>query len=191
MHGLQLTPRHRALRTASTVVAVVLLVIALIGSHMRSPRDAQLVANGEQLHYRGVPFTGILYAAHPNHWPQQFALVWRGEKFGAEYLWYANGAVRAMQSYRQGVPHGAWQQWYPDGRVKALRHYVDGASDGQYWTWHANGTVADFRVYDHGRELLYKSFISDGKPFYNYVQRDGERVGVQGGGFCKSRLPPR
>ena len=55
----------------------------------------------------------------------------------------------------------------------------------------ANGNVAQFTAFEDGQETAHKSWIADGTPFYNYVHRDGRRVGVQGGEFCKRTVAKR
>lgn len=154
----------------------------LVSSRARGLKDI-----GLEIQYAGRPFSGVLYGFYKNRRPKQLTFVWRGRRIGTEYSWHSNGQIAFVAPYREGRRHGVWKQWYADGGVRAYRTYVDGAIDGEYWTWHGNGVVSDYRVFDKGKLLVFKSFISDGKPYYNYVYHQGKRVGLQGGDFCKTK----
>ena len=77
--------------------------------------------------------------------------------------------------------------WYRDGKVQALKNYVNGLADGEFWGWHHNGEVSDYHVFKAGKQTIYKSFISDGKPFYNFVFDGNKTVGLKAGSFCKTK----
>jgi len=147
--------------------------------------DSRLVTSGEDTTFVGHPFTGIAYSLYRDYRPQHVQFFFRGKQIGTEYLWYPDGTIMAERPYKSGKPHGRWKMWYEDGSVRSLRTYVDGVIDGEMWGWHANGQVSDFNVYDHGKEITHKSWISDGTPFYNYVYQDSKRVGMFGGDYCK------
>ena len=150
-----------------------------------SDADPDFSPIGYDYQYRGKLFSGVLYRRHGNHALAMLAFLWQGKKIGTERLWHDTGAVFAVQPYKNGQPHGDWKQWYPDGSVKSLRHYEDGLIDGESWSWHPNGQLSDFNLNNKGKEISHKSWVSDGTPFYNYVTRDGERIGMRGGEFCK------
>ncbi len=133
----------------------------------------------------GKIFSGVVYSLYEDYWPQQIQFYWRGKIVGTEYLWYPKGKIMAIRPYHNSLPHGQWKMWYEDGRVKSLRTYVDGVIDGELWGWHENGQVSDFGFYKLGKEVTYKSWISDGTPFYNYVHLNSSRIGMFGGEYCK------
>lgn len=166
-----------AICTALAVIAFYYVVIE------ESDRDFTHIGYGYQ--YKGRPFTGVLYRMHKDDSLAMIAFFWKGHREGTERFWYDNGAVFSVQPYKDGLPHGDWKQWYANGRVKSLRHYERGNIDGESWGWHENGQVSDFNVNINDKEVTHKSWVSDGTPFYNYVARNEERVGMRGGEFCK------
>ncbi|MNK01137.1 putative antitoxin YwqK [compost metagenome] len=136
--------------------------------------------------FEGHPFTGLIYQFHENSRIYKIKFFFAGLQSFTEHRWYDNGVKWEEIEFKSGKLHGNHRIWYPDGRVKFLKSFHENLPHGEFWGWHPNGVVSDFQYFEQGQEIAYKSFVSDGKPYYNYVYKDNDRVGMQGGRFCKS-----
>ena len=65
--------------------------------------------------------------------------------------WYANGAVRFVYLYKQGVAEGVQQEWYPDGTPYTRFEYVAGHEEGRQQMWTNEGVLRANYVVEHGR----------------------------------------
>jgi hypothetical protein len=150
-----------------------------------SSRDLRV--RGVTTFYRSRPLTGVVYAFHGAMRPAMISAFVDGKAHGTEIFWHPNGRREMERRFARGVPHGVHQSWYETGRIKTYRRYVHGLADGEQWAWYEDGQVAEYNRYDRGREITHKTWTFDGKPFHNYVYRDGEKIGIQGEDFCKLR----
>lgn len=141
--------------------------------------------SGYQTLLNGKPFSGVLFDLYPNYRPRIVGFYWAGLREGTFYDWYEDGTLWKSQPYDHGQQHGVVKIWYPDGRVKYRAQFDHDLPDGEIWGWHPNGQVSDYNLFRQGKEVTHKSWISDGKPYYNYVYQDGKKLGVRGGDFCK------
>lgn len=136
--------------------------------------------------YNSEPYTGISYKFYGQTWKlYKIQFFWQGKQELTEHRWFRNGKKWQEIHYQQGKRHGFHKSWYSSGKVQFIKHFQHDMASGEFWGWHSNGVVSDFHYFIHGKQVVYKSFISDGKPFYNYVYRDEKRVGMQGGNYCK------
>ena len=167
------------------LLGAVLLTCAGLAIRKIDADDPSLKLVGYDLEYRNEPATGIVYSLFLNWHPKQLYFLWQGKRVGKEFIWYDNGNLMAVYSYGDGLPDGDWKMWHEDGSVKSLKRYDKGVIDGESWGWHANGQISDYNLYSKGEEITHKSWVFDGKPYYNYVYQNGKKIGLIGGEFCK------
>lgn len=133
------------------------------------------------------PFTGIVYSTYSDASLRRFATYWMGNKFGEELYWHPNGNRWIERHYSNGVPDGFQYSWYPNSAPNYRKEYDHGTPVGELWSWFETGNIASYVRYENGKSVTYKTWTFDGKPYYNYVWQDGQRVGIVGGDFCKKR----
>lgn len=177
---------HR-LSVAAIAVALTVATGWAAWSHVVQRSDRSLALRGEVLWRNSKPFSGVRLDFYPNHRIKEMAWFWKGLEWGTEIHWHADGGRWVERGYHAGQPHGDWKMWYPDGRVKFFGHYLNGKPEGEFWAWHPNGAIESFTRYEQGQVVANKVWISDGTVYHNYVRKNGERIGVKGGDFCKQR----
>ncbi len=138
--------------------------------------------------FRGRLFSGISYELHRNGSLFRILYFWKGNQVATEHRWYPNGEKWEEIEYSNGMINGHHRIWYSNSMPKFFKNYSMGVPHGEFWGWHQNGNVSDYYYFENGQELIYKSFISDKKPFYNYVIKGTERIGINGGDFCKTQV---
>lgn len=148
--------------------------------------DKDFVYQAGSAQLAGEAFSGMSYAFHENGQLYKIQFFLDGKQVGVEHRWYGSGEKWVESEFKNGKPHGQMRMWYPNGQVKFLKHYNMGKAHGEFWGWHPNGVVSDYHVFDGDRQSIYRSYIADGKPFYNFVYTEEGRQGLQGGSFCKT-----
>ena len=167
-----------------------LLVLGLQTGHVLEFENQDLKYIPSTATYQSKSFTGVSYQFHGNGdtWNlYKLQFFWKGKQELTEHRWHPNGVKWQEIEFQNGQKHGQDRAWYQTGDVLSLKHYVHGESRGEFWSWHSNGVLAEYQYFIEGKQVIYKSFISDGKPFYNYVFKDKRRIGFQGGSYCKSK----
>ena len=149
--------------------------------------DPHLEILASKAHRYDEPFTGWVLSFYTGFKIQSLVPFWKGEKHGLEIRWHSNGQRWLERPFQYGKMHGTHRGWYPDGKVLFSRDYVDDVDHGEYWAWHPNGQVSNFVRFDRGVEKAVKSWASFGAVHYNYVTGDNERIGVQGGQYCRTK----
>lgn len=191
MFGLQLRLRARlrnlALGLGGTIFIFGFLLLGRQSVWEVDFQDAHLRLEGFRVVFEGRPFTGMIVERYPDGSLSRWALALNGRRYYKELQWYPDGLRQSELPFVAGVPHGAAKTWHRTGEPQSLKSYVDGMEHGEAWSWNPRGDLIEYRVTDHGREVAYKAFTFDRKVYYNYVYRDGERVGVQAGQFCKTK----
>jgi hypothetical protein len=148
--------------------------------------DLQVIPFGYQYQHR--PLTGIVYEFYRGHGLAKITVLFRGKRHGPEIHWYDNGQRWIERHYRDGLETGIHRAWYPDGSVKFLKSFSnEGVPHGEFYAWHSNGRLAEYTRFVNGQEIATKSWTGGGKPFYNYIWRNGKRVGLQGDTYCEPR----
>ena len=137
--------------------------------------------------FRSTPFSGIAFSFHSNGYPRRLRFFWNGKQTGREWSWYRDGKRLAERRFAAGLEHGIQRGWYIDGKIRYSKSFHSGEPHGEFWTWHPSGTVALLAKYESGEEISYRSWNASGKPFFNYVLRDGERVGLMGETYCDTK----
>ncbi len=137
--------------------------------------------------YKSKPLTGLVYEFYPGKKLAKLGFLYKGKRQGPEIYWYNNGQRWVERHYQAGLDEGIHKVWYADGKVKSLKHFIKGVPHGEFYEWHDNGNIAQFIEYDHGKEIVAKSWTGGGKPFYNYVWRDGTRIGLEGDTYCSPK----
>ncbi|HVZ24683.1 MAG TPA: hypothetical protein VG842_01425, partial [Sediminibacterium sp.] len=129
---------------------------------------------------------------------------------GKRILRYADGRIRAVEHYAAGREEGPWQGWYPDGHLAYRRyfhagekdreacgwwpngqlqyvyHYRMGIYEGAFQEWYQSGHPLKSIIYLHGQAQSGKGWRDNGKPYMNFVIRDGRIYGLMNANLCYS-----
>lgn len=138
--------------------------------------------------YDQKPFSGLIYQKRAGFGLSRLLSIKEGLRHGFDYQWYDNGQMFIERHYVGGFEDGEHKAWYEDGSVRSYKVFKNGLANGDFFEWHSNGKLAQYIRYKDGTELAAKSWTSGGKPFYNYVWKQEETVGIRGDRFCS---PPK
>lgn len=90
-------------------------------------------------------------------------VIYEGEPFTGEVVdYYADGQLRKIETYGNGIPRGPERTFYPDGSIKSEYWNVDGGWHGIGRTWFPNGQPESETRYDHAEVVERKRWSEDG-----------------------------
>lgn len=167
--------------------SLVLVVLSSLNYIVRF-KDPKFTYRPDHTLYDAKLFTGMSYQLHGKSWRlYKLQFFSEGKQQLTEHRWFSNGKKWQEIGFKDGKKHGKHLAWYKSGHVHYIKNFVLDLPEGEFWAWHDNGKVSQYHFFKMGEQVIYKSFIGDGKPFYNYVYRGNEREGLQGGNFCRTR----
>ncbi|MEU4165984.1 hypothetical protein AB0F46_03740 [Streptomyces sp. NPDC026665] len=62
--------------------------------------------------------------------------------------WFADGADRAEEQCRTGIPYGRWREWHANGRLAAEKEYGPRGLVTSIRKWSDSGELTDDRTFD-------------------------------------------
>ncbi len=137
--------------------------------------------------YNRKPFTGFVYKINQNFQPKKITFLLNGNRHGPEILWYQSGHKFIERHFKNGLESNSHKAWYENGQIKFFKTFQNGLAEGEFFQWHTNGQLAEWILFKNGIEKAAKSWTFNGKPFYNYIWSDNQRVGLLGDQFCSPR----
>jgi antitoxin component YwqK of YwqJK toxin-antitoxin module len=101
---------------------------------------------------------------------------------------FANGQVRRVAEYHDGLLDGVTRGWYENGSPMYEYTYRDGVYEGRSIQWFANGQKFIEQTFSKGHEAgLQRMWNEDGTLRANYVARDGKHYGLIGSTGCTGK----
>jgi len=85
----------------------------------------------------------------------------RGRKHGRAILWYYNGDVLMVETFKRGRLHGKHTAWHTGGEKWSEVVYVEGKKEGRELKWSADGTVEADGIWKNGKPWqghIYENF---------------------------------
>lgn len=93
--------------------------------------------------YEGKPYTGKVFAKHPN------------------------GNLGLVGEYQNGKKIGTWTYWYSTGEKKRESTYQENKKEGTTYYWHPNGQVAKEITYRNDKNIDQKLWDAKGNRLKN------------------------
>lgn len=78
---------------------------------------------------------------------------------GTEKLYFPNGKIQTILTYKDGIHHGSFKDFYPNGQLKQSGEYVEGKMEGILRGFYADGTLKE--------EVEHQEGVTQG-PFKEY-----------------------
>ena len=91
----------------------------------------------------GKPYTGKVYAKHPN------------------------GKIGLIGEFNNGKKEGTWTYWYSTGEKKRVSTYINNKKEGTTYYWHPNGQVAKEITYRNDKNIDQKLWNIKGDRLKN------------------------
>lgn len=148
--------------------------------------DSDLVRIQRVVHYKGIPFDGVLKVSEPDGSMLETTFL-NGKKHGVETSTYASGAIQFERQWRHGMREGNSESWWANGNRKSASFYAHDVLEGELTEWFSDGTPARVFHYAAGKEEgPQKMWFEDASIRANYLVIEGRRYGSIGTKGCES-----
>jgi hypothetical protein len=143
------------------------------------------VVNGVQ--YLGDSlFSGTIESFFPSGTPETSRSFYQGRQEGWSVTYYPNGNRADLRYYHLGEKDSVHTGWWENGQLRFRYHFSHGNYDGLSNEWYRSGKLLKEIVYVNGNDVSGKGWRENGKPFMNFIMRNGRRYGLMNGQLCYS-----
>ncbi len=109
-----------------------------------------------------------------------------GLEEGYTHAFYENGQPEYERNYKQGEKDGIHKGWWQNGNKRFEYHFAKGVYNGDFTEWYEDGKIAKIIQYNNGKETAGKGWRNNGKPYMNFIVKDGRRYGLVNAQLCYS-----
>ena len=81
-------------------------------------------------------------------------------------IFYPNGKIQAIFSYKDGKYHGPVQTYYENGSLFAVVNYVDGKKEGLEKSYYDTGELLYEKFYQRGKMVSLKEYDKKGNIIF-------------------------
>lgn len=107
-------------------------------------------ATGLYLDTQGDPYTGIFREYNEDGLLVRKLQLLNGQFNGENTVFFADGSVKEIQSYRAGLMDGTWITYNQSGIKTAEASYQQGKKHGPWFIWNDEGILMFEMYYDNG-----------------------------------------
>ncbi len=136
-----------------------LILLGVLGS------QAQSIKEVDGVYYRGsTPYTGFYTSVYSNGNTRLEMNLIDGEKDGEVLVYFENGELNEIRSYKRNIMHGSWITYNEHKQKIGLANYQDGKKHGEWKIWDDQGNLLYDMYYRNGEKTgVWKQFDSNGK----------------------------
>lgn len=101
---------------------------------------------------KGNLFSGIYTEYYTDCLTRTTVEVENGRPNGLTKVYFENGQLEEIRSFKNGMMHGKWEKWNPQDIKIAEANYSDNKKDGKWYIWDENGTLRYDMTYVMGEK---------------------------------------
>jgi len=150
--------------------------------------DVQLQMKNGILIYRGTVFNGKLVAYWRDSIYSSSQEYEQGRQEGSELSFYENGKRETERWFTKGEKDSVHRGWWANGKPRFEYHFKKGLYNGAFREWYESGGMLQEVMYENGNEVSGKGWRENGKPYMNFIVKDGRRYGLVNANLCFSQV---
>ena len=152
---------------------------------VRLPDTAFQIKNGLAFH-RQKMFNGSTVEYYSSDNLKLSVAYAGGLEQGYTHAFYESGQPEYERNYNQGEKDGIHTGWWANGNKRFEYHFAKGVYNGDFTEWYEDGKTAKIIQYKDGKETAGKGWRNNGKPYMNFIVKDGRRYGLVNAQLCYS-----
>ena len=120
------------------------------------PSFSQTISEGKDgLYYnsQGEPYTGTYRTFFDSGQVKSEVPLVNGLKSGSMMIYFPNGQVNEIRSYKEGKMDGTWLTFTNKGAKVAEANYTNGQKNGKWFIWDENGVLRYDMTYKDGQKV--------------------------------------
>ena len=137
-------------------------------------------------YFKDSLFSGTIKTLYPSQSIKSIQSFFKGKEEGWLETFYPDGLHETKRFYHAGEKDSVHVGWWPNGNKRFEIHFSDGAYNGEYDEWYVDGKPLKAIQYVNGNDISGKAFRNNGKPYMNFITKDGRRYGLLNSQMCYS-----
>ena len=132
------------------------LLILIVAIFFSLPSFSQNISEGKDgLYYdnQGALYTGTYRTLFDNGQVKSEIPLVNGQKSGSMMIYFPNGQVNEIRSYKDGKMDGTWLTFTEKGSKVAEANYTNGLKNGKWFIWDENGVLRYDMTYKGGQKV--------------------------------------
>ena len=138
--------------------------------------------------YNGQLFSGYLQTNYPAGNIKSIQSFYNGKNEGWANEFFESGNKLSIRNYHLGEKDSVHTGWWDNGNLRFIYHFKNGSYNGDFKEFYSNGKPLKTILYNNGKDSCGFGWRENGKPFMNYVNRDGRRYGLMNAQLCYSLI---
>ena len=134
--------------------------------------------------YNYALFSGTIIERFKDNTIQHSTEYVNGKEDGWQITYYPNGVLSEKRYYAKGEKDSVHTGWWQNGNKRFEYHFTKGIYNGDYKEWYQSGQLLKHIHYINGMDDWGKGWRESGKPYMNYVMKDGRRYGIVNSNLC-------
>jgi hypothetical protein len=136
--------------------------------------------------YKGQLFYGYVQTNFPTGKCQLLQSIYNGKSEGYTKEFFESGHPLSTRYYTAGEKDSVHIGWWDNGNIRFVYHFKNGNYHGSFEEFYTNGKPLKKILYNNGIDSCGWGWRENGKPFMNYVLKDGRRFGLMNAQLCYS-----
>ncbi len=148
--------------------------------------DHSLLLKNGIWYFKGSLFSGTIKSLYPSKKIKSIQGFFKGKEEGWLETFYPDGLHETKRYYHSGEKDSVHIGWWPNGHKRFEIHFSNGVYNGEYAEWYVDGNPLKTIQYVNGIDVSGKAFRNNGKPYMNFITKDGRRYGLLNSQMCYS-----
>lgn len=136
--------------------------------------------------YKNQLFSGFIQTNYPTGKTQSIQSFYNGKDEGWANAFFESGNKQSSRFYHLGEKDSVHTGWWNNGNIRFIYHFKNGMYNGDFKEFYVDGKPLKQIFYINGKDSCGQGWRENGKPFMNYVTRDGRRFGLMNTQLCYS-----
>ncbi|WP_346862339.1 toxin-antitoxin system YwqK family antitoxin [uncultured Draconibacterium sp.] len=141
-----------------------LLVLLGFFALITTATKAQKIEEIDGIFYKNSEkFTGTYLDFYSENVIKSEVKIKKGEKHGKTTIYFENGHVNEIRSYKHNLMHGKWVMYNEHGIKISIARYKNGKKHGKWTIWNDYGNLLYELEYDNGNKTgVWKKYDEQG-----------------------------
>jgi antitoxin component YwqK of YwqJK toxin-antitoxin module len=112
---------------------------------------------------KGIPVTGEFNFVTPSTSENANVRLSNGQLTGVAIYYFADGKVKEIANYKNGLKHGEWYQFNQNGNLIMQANYNENKKQGTWKVWDDSGKIRMKMKYHNGNKKgIWKEWNANG-----------------------------
>lgn len=114
--------------------------------------QARKSSDGLYYNENGKLYSGTCYEYYSDSVLHATIEIKKGEADGLTKIYFENGQLEEIRSFKEGMMHGIWEKWNRQNIKIAEAGYMENKKDGKWFIWDEFGTLRYDMTYKKGEK---------------------------------------